>query len=209
MYLKQDVILGTSSILVGYSLYNAYELNIPTTTQLEGYLWLEGALSYDLSSNQHDFTLYFDDITPSFTHPGEYYGSMTLGLTTTDLLNGSGFYSYYDDASGFSESGDLIADGMSFSPPPLVGGNGLDAVFNLLYLDYVESGGVATVNFLLDDTDTRSSVFKLSHYNDGSEDPTYAYVWEQDFSVQPVPVPATLWLFISGLAGLGLFRKRK
>ena len=217
MYLKQDFISGEMTTLVGYSLYNAYELNFDIHTTLNGYLWLEGAMSYDLSSNQHDFTLYLDKITPAPTSPSSTsVDSAVVSLTTSDLLNGGGFFSSYEDTDLgiYSSNGDLITTGIDqiFVMPAISGISTIDVSFDLLYLDYYESGGFASVIPFLDNSDARTSVFSFISELDSGDPYWPAYYQEENFSVQPasvVPVPPAIWLFISGLVGMGFLRKNK
>ncbi|MDH5666045.1 MAG: VPLPA-CTERM sorting domain-containing protein [Nitrosopumilus sp.] len=212
MYIKNDFLSGETSVLVGYSLYNAYEIEYDVMSPFSGYLWLEGAMTYDLSSSQHDFTLYFDKLSP-LASGVNFDNTLNIGLTSSDLLNGRGFYNYYVDMDSYwdseATSGDLVIDSSNTICLALSGICDVSAIFNLLYLDYVQSGNIAMLAPLLISSDTRSSVLKIQHFQSSIEDPMFDYYLEQDFSVQPVPVPGAFWLFVSGLMGLGLLRKRR
>ena len=205
MYQKLDYVSGTPSMLVGYSLFNAYDSH-NGLTDLNGYLWLESELSYDLSSNSHNFTLYFDKVTPQPDASGIPIQTTNLILDSDALLSGSGSFSVsdYEFITGNMSivEGLYLGEGIMSGRICLASGCDADVFFNLLYLDYIDMGGGTAV--LIPDLlpDARQSVFGSTEYYIDE------LISEQNFSVQPVPVPAAIWLFISGLAGLGFIRKK-
>ena len=133
--------------------------------------------------------------------------SINLGLTTSDLINGGGYLSEYLDWDyGVVTSGSLTTDGLP--QLCLAIDCGMDALFNLVYLQYFSDGSTASLlPFLLAD-DSRGILYSQRHYYDDG-DPSTSYYAEQVFAVQAVPVPAAAWLFGSGLIGLVGFARGK
>ena len=174
---------------------------------LTGNLWLSANQTYDLASSNHLFNLYFDKISPpvSFINGSS---SAHFNLTSADLLAGGG-YSQTTNL-GNTTQGSLIS-----GPGP----GGVSAInywsciecdvtvqFNLAMLKYSSIGSSAQLSF--NPADPQALVFRKNEYNPffggyGNSSSEVALY------VQPVPLPASFWLFASGLMGLRALIKRK
>ncbi|TCV85172.1 VPLPA-CTERM sorting domain-containing protein [Sulfurirhabdus autotrophica] len=180
--------------------YNSYN------TALTGSLWLSANQSYDLTSSSHSFSLYFDKLSPSLTFAGGFT-SAHFNLNSADLLSGGGY-------SQITNYGNTIQGSLISGPGPdgLFGMNYWSCIecdstvqFNLAMLKYASTGGLAQLFF--NPADPQALAFKFNEYHPdfGSGSSTS----EVALYVQPVPLPASLWLLASGLIGLRGFMKRK
>lgn len=212
MFNYTDLVTNTTSKLIRYSLTNSHQDNNGVVDDFSGHVWLKAADNYDSNEAVHDLSLYMDQVSPvpfdmSFD-PNFNPDIIQLGLTSVDLLAGSGFAISVLDSSlpaGFFEDGALQS---SWLPSPcLADGCGIGAIFNLVNLQYSTSGSMLSLIPSLNAADVRDVLYSQeSYFNSG--DPT-DFFKEQVFAVQAVPLPAATWLFISGLIGLAGFLKRR
>ena len=174
-------------------------------TALAGNLWLSANQSYDLASSNHLFNLYFDKISPSISFLNGYT-SAHFNLTSTDLLAGGGYSqitNYGNDTQGSLISGPG-PDGLGINYWSCIECD-VTVQFNLAMLKYSDFGGLAQLAF--NPSDLQALVFKKNEYH-----PDFGYgssASEQALYVQPVPLPASFWLFASGLMGFHALMKRK
>jgi len=209
MFQYYDIANDSTGKLIRYGLVNSSQTEYDAITNFNGSIWLQASDQYNLSNSTHDFTLYLDNVTPApmdMSYDGAPL-SINLGLTTSDLISGGGYLSEYLDWDyGVVTSGALTTDGLP--QLCLAIDCGIDALFNLVYLQYFSDGSTASLlPFLLAD-DSRGVLYSQRHYYDDG-DPSTSYYAEQVFAVQAVPVPPAVWLFSSGLIGLVSFAKRK
>lgn len=128
-----------------------------------------------------------------------------IDLTNAALLSGHGFVnSGLDLNNNVSYQGnmDLQSDfGGSALLFCVAEGCGTGAVLNLLYLKYLDAGnGTAILAF--NPGDTRALLYQVtSEYNEAPDNGGFSY--RQSYYVAAVPVPAAIWLFLTGLAVLG------
>jgi hypothetical protein len=197
---------GTNKWLMRYTLYAPSGEN---GAPANGYLWMSANQQYAAAEAYHIVTLYTDAVTPAptnlwinnNTHPE----MLTLGLNSTDLIAGSGYLFFGLDATNtLNSSGDLktYADaGFGGLLPCLAEGCNTRAQLNLTNLRYVDSGSAGLVGFF-DPTDPRALLYsQSSEYNPPYPDAS-AYSVTQRYFVQPVPVPPSAVLLVSGLIGL-------
>ena len=172
---------------------------------LTGNLWLSANQSYDLASSNHLFNLYFDKISPSVSFiNGSTFAH--FNLTSADLLAGG----------GYSQITNYVTQGSLVSGPGPDGVSGINfwsciecdvtVQFNLAMLNYSNFGGSAQLSF--NPADPQALVFKKNHVYRPDFSPSYSSS-EEALYVQPVPLPASFWLFASGLMGLRALTKRK
>lgn len=207
----------TQKFLVRYTLTNAYQVSYDMVTPSSGYIWLGGNTQYSTAGPTHDFTLYLDQVSPLPRDLADFSASfgtpIQIGLSTTDLLaGGAGWSIYAEESEGFvvHESGTLVTDGVTAdSSLCLAGGCGADAMFNTVFLQFLDSGATLDLLPILNAADTRSTLYRQrTYYDDGNEE-FWASYEEQVHSVQAVPIPGAALLFMSGLVGLiGLGRYR-
>ncbi|MFN2361111.1 MAG: VPLPA-CTERM sorting domain-containing protein [Marinobacter sp.] len=203
----------TQKFLVRYTLTDAYQVSYDTVTQSSGYIWLGGKTQYSAASLTHDFTLYLDQVSPVprdlYDYSGTYGAPIHLGLNTTDLMAGGADWSIYaEEWEGFvvHENGTLLTDGVTAGSLCLAGGCGADAMFNTVFLQFMDSGATLDLLPMLNAADTRSTLYRQRSYYDSE---FWASYEEQVHSVQAVPIPGAGLLLMSGLAGLiGLRRCR-
>lgn len=209
---------GTAKFLFEYIDLPSNESTNFSTTYLSGSVWISANETYDLTQERHFFNLYLDGITPTpnnlwvFDSDGLDVG---LSMPTPDLLAGSSFFRLGEDqnAGGFSLEGELgtlgdqgqglypLADNHSFVPC-LADTCEVGATFNLLNMQYVQSGSIAQLT--LNPVDQRGLLY--SQYRDWAGDDT----WYRSQSYGIVPIPSALWLFGSGLIGLiGVARRKE
>lgn len=210
MFNYTDLVNNTTSKLVRYSMINSYQDDNGVISDFSGNVWLQAADSFDSNDAIHTFSLFLDQVTPTpldlsfFSNPNP--NVIQLGLTSADLLAGAGSITSILDSSlpsGFFESGSLQTSGVL---PCLADGCGIEAVFNLVNLQYSDSGSTLSLIPSLNAADVRDVLYSQKTY---FNDPDNGYFQEQVFAVQAVPLPATAWLFISGFIGLAGFMKRR
>lgn len=210
MFNYTDLVSNTTSKLIRYSLINSYQDDNGVVDDFSGNVWLQAADNYDSNEAIHDFSLYLDQVSPA---PFDMsFGSIPdpdkiqLGLTSDDLLAGGGFVTSILDSSlpsGFFEEGALTSSWLPL--PCLADGCGVEAIFNLVNLQYSTNGSMLSLIPSLNAADVRDVLYSHKSY---FNDPDNGFFQEQVFAVQAVPLPAAAWLFISGLIGLAGFSKR-
>lgn len=173
-----------------------------------GTLWLEVNSQYELSNPLHDITLYFEDTSNStaidfWSGYGAVSNEQHLSITTNGLLAGSGetYVQCCEEAGLFvpspfnssAETNPSLFDSNGNLPVICVA-DGCDAgaMLNLIGLDYVETGDIAQLVFNSDES--RSLLYYTTAGYEGYSSNTYA--------MSDVPVPASLWLFASGMTTL-------
>lgn len=180
--------------------------NPSQTDSFSGYLWLLAKSTYSATETSHPFTLYLDKVSPTpFSMYGQS-GDLNLSMPTADLVAGGSYRTYGIDYSLNSYSlGDLSGD---VPLPCLAEGCETHAQLNLAQLTYGDFGSAGIFLTSFNPSDTRGLVFTQSETYPCNGDPTCAVNDLQSFYVSAVPVPATVWLFVSGLAGLiGVMRR--
>lgn len=188
-----------------------YNLVVPSgddgnTTAYNGSVWLAVAQQYNLSTNNHLMSLYLDKVLPQ---PVNLLGGVSDGLNldilvdSQGLLNGSLFQSigccdppFGIDLGNMFIQGDFGGGALL---PCAADGCEVTATLDLLFLDYIDVGGVALAS--INPGDSRSRLFSVSSSFEGTR--------TQSYYVSAVPVPAAVWLFTTGLIGLiGLARRK-
>lgn len=175
-------------------------IGIPYT----GSVWLEVASSYNLTTGNPVMTLYLDKVTPEPVNQlnGHSNGlNIDISMTSQGLLGGS-----LNQSIGCctfpSESGNmvLLGDfGGSALLPCVADGCFSAAQLNLLYLDYRSINNQAVLNF--NPADSRGGLFNITT--------SFETTRSQAYYVSTVPVPASVWLLLSGLSALSLLIRRK
>lgn len=175
---------------------------------IDGTLWLGVNSQYDLSNPLHELTLYFEDI--SNTTATDFWSDYEIAsneqhlmISTNGLLAGSGetYIQCCNEAglytpSPFSDTAEThpsLFDSNADLPVICVA-DGCDsgAILNLIGLDYVATGDIAQLVFNSDES--RSLLYYTTAGYEGYTSNTYA--------MSDVPLPASLWLFVSGLTTL-------
>jgi hypothetical protein len=175
-----------------------YQLMSPPGT-ISGYAWLSAQNSYDISGGDaHAFNLYYSG--------SAFYSTtaLTLTLNDLDLASGSSFRllvpDFEDDTQSIDEGSLLIdpADGVC-----LATGCGFEATFNLLDMKYVDG------SFSFDASNSRGLLFDAKSWYDCGGTDCGSFAAEDSLRVSAVPLPAAIWLFGSGLLGVGAMARRK
>lgn len=85
-------------------------------------------------------------------------------------------------------------------------GCSIGAQFNLVGMKYIQTGTNANLVFV--DVDSRSLLLSQASYDPYTNNMS-GQMYQQQFNVQPVPLPAGFLLLASGLMGLGTLAKKK
>lgn len=200
-----------TDVLMRYMLASpsGYSDSNPTQSgTYSGYLWVLAQTFYSASETAHPVTLYLDKVSPL---PNMYlfnqYGDLTLTMSTADLVVGSGYITLACCSGGGSSSGDLSGD---IPYPCVADGCTSHAQLNLPQMAYGNFGSVIAL-YGFTSSDTRSLVYtqssSYSGYNGDNGADSYNYV--QSFNIGIVPLPASFWLFGSGLVGFVGVTRRK
>lgn len=198
--------IPTQSWLLRYNLYapaaNTYwknfsmtRLGTTTVTPYTGNIWMEAPNNLN-SWGRSLLNIYTDQMSPD---PARYSpvmnSTLVFSMLTVDIMNGgASYYNSGNNGSGepITTRGSLgIVDGIRTCIECTV-----DVSLNLIGLDY--STGSASFN----PGDRRT---RLLHYADFF--PTHSS--DRSFNVSPVPLPASIGLFASGLLGLLQLARKK
>jgi hypothetical protein len=200
---------GELNWLIRYSLDPAssrttiYEGFDGVVNPYSGYIWLEAPVALNLTGENY-FRVYTDQITPN----PDLDGFSSGGNQSTWIFGMSA-----DTARAGSASAYIPYDqGLGGSALPSGNMNIVDGFFTCIECEYIVSLNLvglqydASGNSVIDSTDTTAL---LLSYNDF--DPLYSRdSTTRNFYVQqPVPVPAAVWLFGSGLLAMFGFAKRR
>lgn len=195
----------------------------PTTSVLYGVTQLAELYSIDQTNGGATLigsTAYVTGLT--FDSSGTLYGSGGTSVFTIDTSTGSS--TLLGDTGGFISSGDLAFDSSgnlfmsaigglngdrlisvdtTTGAGTLIGDIGLPNVFGLNFLDSVLYGFTAGRGTITIDTNTGSGTYVALNG-------IAATGADGAGGVTPVPIPAAVWLFGSGLLGLiGIARRKK
>lgn len=180
----------------------------PVTTPITGGIWLELNNQYDLTAALHPMSMFLDQVSsynPYVWNVPMTNGELKLTMASSGLLAGSGVAVSECCAPG-SSSGTLSAIDPVFGPVGpflcLADGCSSNVTLNLLSLGYLATGQTATLAF--NSTDSRAVL-----YGTFTNDPWSGGSVQETFAVRPVPVPAALWLLLSGMVSLAGFAGRR
>ncbi|NOZ38001.1 MAG: hypothetical protein GXP11_08045 [Gammaproteobacteria bacterium] len=203
---RYDVGTGmlTQSWLLRYNLYapsastywdNYSGVDTTTVTPYTGNIWMEAPKLLDLGG-PNLFNIYTDHINPDPDGANPTLDStFVFSMSALDAMSGgASYYNSGDNGSGAAviTNGSLrIIDGI-FTCVEC----GINVSLNLVGLDY--STGSANFN----PADARVSLLQYSDFFD-------LFTNDRTFKVSPVPVPASIWLFASGLLGLFQLARKK
>lgn len=215
-YLFADNLGGVPAIgyALRYSLLppsGVYDFNT-LAAPYAGDVWLTVFDSYNLAADSNRVTVYTDMVVPQ---PGNLLNDsngldIDIDLTNAALLSGAGFVSsglnvdnQIDTQGNIDPQSDFGGSALFFC---LAEGCGTSITLNLLYLAFQDQGdGTAALTFNPDDP--RSLLYQvISDYNEVPENGGFSI--RQSYYVAPVPLPATAWLMLSGLAVLGARLRR-
>lgn len=172
-----------------------------------GDVWLTVQDTYDLAGDSNRITIYTDTVSPQPTNLlfGDSNGlDIAIDLTNDALLSGAGTERTFFIDSNFNSEiqgnmrllGDFGQDALSLC---LAAGCGSSAVLSLIYLQYQDLGN-GQAQLFFNPNDPRALLYEIvtgydeAPENGGSLDSQSFYV---------VPLPAPVWLMLSGLALLG------
>lgn len=179
----------------------------PVTTPITGGIWLELGNQYDLSASVHPISMFLDQVSsynPYVWNVPMTNGELNLTMTSTGLLAGSGVATTECCSPGTSV-GTLAAIGTSGPVGPFLcvaDGCSASVTLNLLNMGYLATGQFATLGF--NSTDSRAVL-----YSTFTNDPWSGGSVSETFAVRPVPLPAALWLLLSGIGSLAGFAGRR
>jgi len=207
--------LKSSTPTTGYAL--RYSLLPPSglydysaqTQAYAGEVWLTVQDTYTLAADSNRMTVYTDTVSPLPGNLliGDSNGlDVDIDLSNAALLSGAGYEitGLDDQFNSIYQANMTLRDDSGYNQallPCLDAGCGSTATLNLLYLIYLDKGD-GTASLFFNSADTRALLYQITNSYD--EDPQYGgFDNRQSYYVAPVPVPATLWLFVSGLLMLG------
>jgi len=202
------------SAVAGYAL--RYSLLPPSgedSTAFGGDIWLTVQSSYDLSLDSNPVTVYTDTVSPQPNNILYDSDGLDIDITMTNaaLLSGSGFEVTGLDANNmdvYQANMNLHSDlGGDALLPCAAEGCSATADLNLIYLNYIQAGNTATLQF--NPGDSRSLLYELtSGYDELPENG--GYLTSQSYYVAAVPLPAAVWLFGTGILCLiGVANRKK
>ena len=170
------------------------DINAMQTSAYDGYLWMHVQSSYTTAESAHPVTLFLDKVTPAPSSMFNQSSDLSLFMTSTDLLAGSAYRSFYDDEGG-PNSTDLGSLFGEIPLPCLAAGCGVQAQLNLGQLSY-QNFGSAIYMAGFNPSDTRGLIYSQSYSYLGGEFPFSA---TQAFYISAVPEPAPSWLLGFGV----------
>lgn len=191
---------------------------IQSNTPIGGSLWISLNKTYDLTNQSHRMSMFFDQTSEGISglwgYPPSAEGELILGMGSADLLNGTAFTLGECCSPGSSTGGLLSYASLALSLPDdgqailpcLADGCGNRAVLNLLNLQYLDIGGQATLVF--NDLESRNLLYEIEAYGPDAFDWGISST-SDSYLVNAVPLPASVWLLMSGLALLGYSSGRK
>ncbi|MBI3186574.1 MAG: hypothetical protein HYZ31_01730 [Gammaproteobacteria bacterium] len=194
---------GTINHLVRYNLSSASALDSTDTMNPEpeithmdytGYIWLEAPGS--LQSLNTQFNIYTDQISPlSWRNGFNSDNTWTFSMNLDATLAGSGSIAanWSEETWEYIYTGNLsITNGMALCIECAA-----SVTLNLVGFEYTNAG-----QFIVNPDDPRALLLSYDDYWD------YRYT-SRDFFVQSIPVPAAIWLFVSGLVTLIGFKRKQ
>ena len=197
------------SLLPRSGLYDYDVLSAP----YGGDVWLTVQDTYALAGDSNRVTVYTDTVNPQPVNLlyGDSDGlDVDIDLTNAALLSGAGYEITALDYQGnsiYQANMTLLGDtGLGHALLPcLADGCASTATLNLLYLGYVDAGnGSALLAF--NPADSRNLLYQIT--NEYNELPAYGGFDYRQSYYAIVPVPAALWLFLSGFVMLGVRLRR-
>mgnify|MGYP000108945444 CR=1 FL=1 len=202
---------GTDKWLMRYTLFAPSGEN---GNAAHGYVWMSANQQYSAGESFHGVTLYTDAVSPT---PTDLWigrsndSALSFGVTTADLVAGSGFVVSGLDANNTPYAAGNLQTYGDFGASGLIScvaeGCQASAQLNLVNLHYTqyESG---ELNAVFNVGDTRALLYTQSFSFDGSYLGSESSHTTQEYFVQPVPIPAGIVLLASGLMGLWRFTRR-
>lgn len=204
-------LVGRLAATEGGTDYQAYYDDVADLTWLAdaNYAVTSGYATANATGSAHSSTTNIQtDGSMGWEAANTWAASLNIGGVTGWRMYDHGPYCQYYDCTG-SEIGNLFYNVLGGSA-----GNSIIDVHNSNFdlFSNIQSGYYWS-NTAFTGDDAHAWHF---HMNDGSQDPYYKirsmFAWavhSGDVGLAPVPVPATVWLFCSGLVGLiGIARRR-
>lgn len=198
--------LGTASQKKFDPLYSGLEAG---ESNISGSLWLSINKSYDSNSDDHRFSLFFDQVTPANEEIFSDHSKLDFSITSAGLLQGHG--SYFELDSGVQKL--ELTPNQDYEKvigllPCLDITCEVGAAINFMGFDFVDNleGELeiklpTTSIFSLEDFNQPIYTQLNSHYGSGKI--------TQIYSIAQVPIPSAGALLCASIISLGFFRRNK